>query len=198
MSKPNLNGFLAGALNPRPRGKSRQADREALSASEEAGRIGLNSRFSAPAPRVEYRHDPDRRHYSELLGEPLTDEELKSIPTELHVWVLGPKGSKLISTHRVGPRKYFGLKWTQFPTEAQIEFCEAETLRCAQRAAWAALLEGTTRIEIRSYRRKEARSRFYPGPVIHGLVGVMTSVGDTLILGEPTEKALEVDAEYGI
>jgi hypothetical protein len=201
MSKPSEMSFLSRALNPAPRGKFRASDREALAEVREDEVVlpGKDPVFAGwdrlrPAPRPLLH--VERPHWSEGLGEPLDDEDLKAIPERLEVWVLLNRQSALRSTHRVGPKKLFDLKWSDFPSEYQLEVAKSETLKCAQKAALEALLEGATRVEIRSYRRKAASSRFEPGPVIHGLVGVLKSKDDILIEGEPSEAALQADSEY--
>lgn len=70
---------------------------------------------------------------------------------------------------------------------------ESETLRLAQRSGHEALKRGARIVEIRSYRRKAATSRFTPGPVVHGLMGTLKSLDDLLIAGEPSEAAEAAD-----
>jgi hypothetical protein len=203
---PNTSRILANALNPPERSRLRAKDRDALAEvlAEEEARATLNSRFPVEFSRPEYRH-VDRPHWSTRLPDEIDSKLRAAIPTRYDVWVFDRKGgTKLRSSHRVGPKKLFDLKYTARPTPEQIEYADSESLRCAQRAAYEALIEGADRVEIRTYRRKESSSRFSVGPVLHGLVRTVagtaaaTSILDSWIDGEPTEKSLSIDAMYGV
>lgn len=201
-SKPNLTGFLNGALNPLERSKLRAVDHEALEEVFEADSLRPKPRPPVIWPKPRFEHDPDREHWSKSLPEPLEDDDLAAIPTRYEVRVLDSKGrfSKgPRSCHRVSPKALFGLKYTDFPSEYQISVADMESRLCAQRAGWEYLLEGARRVEISSYRRKSASSRFSAGPVVTYPVAVMKSISEEpWVLGEPSEKALEIDAGYGI
>lgn len=200
MTKPNTSRFLAGALNPPARSKLRKRDRKALEEVFEDENVTSEARAPRVWEKEPFVHDPDREHWSKVLGEPLDEKALEAVATQLEVWVLDGAGkTKLLSVHRVSPKKYFGLTYSQFPSEDQRIFCEEETKRIAQRVGWDCLLNGARRVDIRSYRRKGASSRFHAGPAIHDWVATMKSLNEEpWILGEPTERAIEIDRGYGI
>lgn len=190
MSRPDLSRFLARALDPAPRNRLRDVDYRALAevaASEECPR---EDRPPADLPHWDRWTEDLRPHYSTLLTEPL---DVEAVAERLEVWALIGRKTELRSTHRVSPKKLFGLSYSQFPTEYQVEYARSETLRIAQRAGWDALLDGASRVEIRSYRRKAPSGRRDTGIVIHGLVGVLKSVHDSLIDGEPQPESIEAD-----
>lgn len=198
MSRPNTNAFLRAALNPPDRGKFRARDFEALAeveAEDESLRPKLREPVIWPTPRFEH---VDRPHYSTLLPEPLDEDSLKAEPTFYEVWVLDAKGkSSIRSRHRVAPKTYFGLSWSEFPDFDQLAFADEQSRLCAQRAGYEYLLEGARRVDIRSYRRKASSSRFQAGPVETNWVATMKNVGEKpWLFGEPTEKALEIDSDY--
>lgn len=198
---PNTSRFLNGALNPPERGKLRARDHEALDEVRvlDEALPTWNVREAVELPRPGYRLDT--RPVVDL-GEPLDPKKLEAIATRFEVWEFTGRRSKLRSVHRVGPKSLFGLKWSERPTEYQREVAEAESLRCAQRAAYEAFLDGATRVELKTYRRKEATSRFTPGLVVTGIVRTMDgkrsamNVTDSWILGEPSEEALVIDRKY--
>lgn len=199
MSAPNLGAFLSGALNPPERGRRRKVDLKALLEVElEDEALRPVDRPRVLPPVIPFVHDPDREHWAKNLPPVLTDDELRAIPTEYEVWILPPKGKAFLSSrHRVGPKSLFGLKWSERPNDYQREIADLESRLVAQRAGWDALLEGARRVDVRSYRRKEATSRFTPGPVVTNWVATMKSLSEEpWVLGEPSEKALKVDAEY--
>lgn len=197
MPKPDLNGVLRGALNPRPRNPLSRADHEALAevAASDSGKPTLNSRFPVAMPHWDHWVRETRPDYRELLPDvaPMSFVDMRGVSERLDVYALIGRETVLRASHRVSSKALFGLTAAQFPTEYMIEYAKSETLRIAQRSAWAALLDGATRVEIRSYRRKAASSRYRLGPVVHGLVGVYTSVTDSLIDGEPTEESIAAD-----
>jgi hypothetical protein len=196
MSRPNTSRFLTGALNPGPRNRLRKPDHEALEELRkvESEKPTLNSRFPVDLPHWDTWTEDTAPPWWSLLPEPLGDGELEAVPERLEVWALVGRKTVRKSIHRVAPKTLFGLSWSEFPTEYQVEFARSETLRIAQRAAWDAILDGASRVEIRSYRRKAASSRFEPGISIHGLVGVLKSVTDSLIDGEPSVESLAADS----
>jgi hypothetical protein len=200
MSKPNLTAFLGGALNPPARSKFRACDSEAL-AEVLAEDVALEPKPREPViwPTPRFEVDPDREHWSKDLPPILPDEDLEAIPLRYEVWVLDRKGrSEIRSMHRVGPMKYFGIKRPNFPTEDQLRIADEQSRLCAQRAGYEYLLEGARRVDIRSYRRKEAKSRRIPQAGETNWVATMKSFTDPpWILGEPTDEALEQDAAYG-
>lgn len=200
MGRPNLSTFLNGALNPPARGKLRAADFEALAevrAEDETLRPKPRPPVIWPAPRFE--HDPDREHWSKDLPPILSDDELMAVPLQYEVWVLTAKGkTELRSVHRVSPMSYFGIKRPKFPTEDELRIADEQSRLCAQRAGYEYLLEGVRRVDIRSYRRKEAKSRRFPQAGETNWIAAMKNVGEPpWILGEPTEKGLELDAGFG-
>lgn len=200
---PNTSRFLAGALNPPERGKFRARDLEALNEVRALDELlpTLNERepvkLPAPGHRLDNRPKVD-------LGEPLDPKKLEAIATRYEVWEFSGRRSKLRSVHRVGPKSLFGLKWSERPSEYQRDVADDESKRCAQRAAYEAFLAGATRVSIKTYRRKEATSRFKAGLVISDVVRTMdgkdhgTSALDSWILGEPSEEALLIDAKYSV
>jgi hypothetical protein len=195
MSPPNLSRFLTGALNPGPKNRLRKPDHEALDEllEEESGKPTLNSRFPVDLPHWDSWSRDTRPAWWSLLPEPLGDGDLETIPERLEVWALVDGQTVRKSIHRVSPKALFGLGWSEFPSEYQVEYARSETLRIAQRAARDLILAGSPRVEIRSYRRKAASSRFEPGISVHGLVGVLKNLDDSLIDGEPTIEALAND-----
>jgi hypothetical protein len=194
VSRPSEMSFLTRALNPVPRGRLRDSDRKALAEVRAEEDVPGNwNKFPDPLPAPGYRLSTDP-HYSTLLPEPLPDEDLEPVSERLQVWALYPgKRLKMVSEHRVSPRRLYDLPKGTLPLDWQIAMAESETLRLAQCAAYVALDMGATRVEIRSYRRKAATSRFVAGPVIHGLKGILKSQADILIAGEPTEAAIAAD-----
>lgn len=201
MSKPNLSAFLNGALNPPPRAKFRARDFEALNevlAEDEAAVPKPREPVIWPTPRFEV--DPDREHWSKDLPPVLPDEDLEAIPLRYEVWVLDQKGrSELRSMHRVGPMKLFGIKRPNFPTEDQLRIADEQSRLCAQRAGYEYLMEGVRRVDIRSYRRKEAKSRRVRQAGETNWIATMTNVANPpWIMGEITDEAMAMDMEYGI
>ena len=195
MARPSEMAFLARALDPAPRGKLREADRKALAeVRAEESACGNWNRIPTPLPAPGYRLSTDP-HYSTLLPEkPLPDELLDPVAERLQVWALFPgRESELVAEHRVSAKRLYDLPKGSLPRDWQIAFAESETLRLAQRSGHEALKRGARIVEIRSYRRKAATSRFTPGPVVHGLMGTLKSLDDLLIAGEPSEAAEAAD-----
>lgn len=201
MSKPNLTAFLSGALNPPSRSKFRACDFEALAevrAADEALEPKPRDPVTWPAPR--YLHDPDREHWSKDLPPILPDDELEAVPLRYEVWVLDRKGRvELRSMHRVGPMKLFGIKRPHFPNEEQLRIADEQSKLCAQRAGFEYLADGARMVDIRSYRRKEAKSRRFSQPGETNWIATMKNVEDPpWLLGEIMDDASNMDAEYGV
>ena len=195
MARPSEMAFLTRALDPAPRGKLREADRKALAeVRAEESACGNWNRIPTPLPAPGYRLSTDP-HYSTLLPEkPLPDELLDPVAERLQVWALFPgRPTELVAEHRVSAKRLYDLPKGSLPRDWQIAMAESETLRLAQRSGHEALKRGARIVEIRSYRRKAASSRFVAGPVVHGLKGTLKSLDDLLIAGEPSEAAEAAD-----
>lgn len=129
----------------------------------------------------------------------VTEEMSKALKALPHfARLMQGQRSFLISTHRVGPRKLFDLPGRAgFPSEYQIEQARAESLRCAQAKALKLMqIDGVQWVTIRSWKRKAASGRFERGQGIGALIGTLKTPDDRVIYGEPTEKALAIDAEW--
>lgn len=195
----DTSAFLSRALSPPPRSRRRRADREAL-----AEVLAEEAKLTAPSNRPPHQlkswdhwtwnGEPD--HWTPPC-DPLSREDQWGLAERLQIWALWPgERTRLVSHHRVGPMKLYDLPTGTFPAEYQLEHARTETLRVALLNARQALTDGATRVEIRSYRRKPAASRYRMGQVLTNLVGVYTDANQTTDLGEPSEKALRIDAEF--
>lgn len=100
----------------------------------------------------------------------------------------------LWSTHRIPPKRYFGLKRDEFPSQYQIEVADNESQRCAQRKALELLaLDGVLMVKVSWELRKATNSRFTPGHKVGDKVAEMTSPDHRWIDGEPSPRALDID-----
>lgn len=199
---PNLAMFRAlnRALDPPKRVPLSRQDRRVLREVETDESSTVLSSRHLPAPKLKFEHDPDRPHWSEGLPEPLDDTELEAVGLNYEVWVLDHRGrSGLVSRHRVGPMKLFGIKRPYFPNEDQLRIADEQSRLCAQRAGYEYLARGAKRVDIRSYRRKASKSRRFPQAGETNWVATMTSVDDPpWILGDFMDESLGLDAGYGV
>lgn len=121
-----------------------------------------------------------------------TADMLRKLPMYRHL--PDKTRSFLVSQHRVGPKKFFGLARHERPNPYQIEQADWESQRVAQQKAHELLQVPGVRLVVVSWElRKEASSRFTPGPVVSDCVARLTSPDQFFIDGKPSEKALRID-----